>query len=411
MRDAESLLDQCIAASDRSVSLELARRVLGLVDAQLTIELLKGIAGRDRKGVLAIVDRVVDSGLDLDEFFLAYIEGLRNLLVLSVQGDASTEFLDLSASEIEEYGAIARTLSTENLLYLFRSAARCHRDLKSSGQPRYELEAAFTEAASWESAVELSDLIRRLDGTGGGPARREEPPVADPAQRAKRREPPGFESAARPAARPTAEVPPAKPLGAAIVDPSRGIPQASNGEGTAAAKGGAEGSARASGAFATLERSATTPVRDGDNEDALAALGGKEQWERFLAKIREAKLTLGIWLGSASVKKVAGNRIALSFSPQNRFAREMTLEEKNRRFVEFHLERFFGTRFLIEAGEEADRTAERSDGENPPAPKRGTVDPGLAAIAGGSPAIEKLIEEFDGELFGEQGDGEEAPGK
>ena len=81
------------------------------------------------------------------------------------------------------------------------------------------------------------------------------------------------------------------------------------------------------------------------------------------------------------MKKVAGNRIALSFSPQNRFAREMTLEEKNRRFVEFHLERFFGTRFLIEAGEEADRAAERSDGENPPAPKRGAVDPGLAAIA------------------------------
>jgi DNA polymerase-3 subunit gamma/tau len=414
MRDAESLLDQCIAASDGSVSLDLVRRVLGLVDAQLVVELLKRISGRDRKGALAIVDRVVDSGLDLEEFFLAYIEGLRNLLVLSVQGGASTEFLDLSAGEMEELGAVAKELGTENLLYLFRSAVRGHRDLKSSGQPRYQLEAIFAEAASWESAVEISELIRRLDGTGGGGQGEGQAPRA-PSRGAKGVAPFDTAPAAPPA--PSAVSPAgatAKPIGAAVlgggiaVAPAAGIPGAA--AGAAIAKAGADVVPPAEGAFARVDRSVPLPARSAGDGEALEAIGGAEQWERFLSRIREAKLTLGIWLVSAGVKKISGDRIVLSFSPQNRFAREMVLEEKNRRFIEFHLERFFGRRLFIEAGEDSDEVAEAKTAENPP-PPRAAMDPGLAAIADGSSAIKKLIEEFDGELFTERSDEQEASGK
>ncbi len=374
MRDAESLLDQCIAASDGPVSLELVRRVLGLVDSQLTIDLLERIAARDRKGVLSIVDRAVDAGLDLEEFFLAYIEGLRNLLVLSVQGGASAEYLDLSAGEIEELGKVANTLGTESLLYLFRSAARGYRDLKSSGQPRFQLEAAFAEAASWESAAEVSELIRRLDGGGG--ARCESPAPQRAAPRARTDEPPRAEPARSAAGRSAAVDRPSPPAGA----------------------------------YATVDRPAPAEARGGD-ESALAALGGKEQWERFLSHIREARLTLGIWLGAARVGIVAGNRVVISFSPQNRFAREMTFEEKNRRFIEHELERFFGKKLVLEAGDETGAAAEPAAPDSAPAPKRASMDSRLEAIADGAPAVKKLIEEYDGELFAERGDGQEASGE
>ena len=167
MRDGESLLDQCLAASEGVIDIALVRRVLGLVDSQLVIDLLRAIGERDRKGTLTIVDRAVDSGLDLEELFLAYVEGLRNLLVLSVEGGESADFLDLSQGETAEFSGIGKAFRTEDLLYLFRAAARVYRELKASGQPRYVLEAALVEAASWESAVELSDLIKRLDSIGG----------------------------------------------------------------------------------------------------------------------------------------------------------------------------------------------------------------------------------------------------
>jgi len=282
---------------------------------------------------LRSVASAVDSGLDLEEFFLAYVEGLRNLLVLSVEGNEAADFLDLSQGEIAEFSGLGKAFRTEDLLYLFRAAARVYRDLKASGQPRYLLEAAFVEAASWESAVEVSELIRRLDSSGGpavsgGPAR-ERKADAGPS-RPQRLEPAAPAMPAAEAARPAPEAHAEQPRAAVFERDSAPEP---------------------SGAFARLDTAAAPVVRTAEEDKVLRDLGGKEAWERFLSQIRETKLTLGIWLMSARVARIEGERCCLSFSPQNRFAREMVLEEKNRRFIEYHLERFFGRKLVIEADE------------------------------------------------------------
>jgi DNA polymerase-3 subunit gamma/tau len=375
MRDGESLLDQCIAASEGAVDLDLVRRVLGLVDSQLVTNLLKAIGKRDRGAALAIVDRAVDSGVDLEEFFLAYIEGLRNLLVLSIEGGAAVDFLDLSKGEIEELSGIGAAFKTENLLYLFRAAARAYRELKASGQPRYQLEAALAEAASWESAVELSDLIRHLDSMGGSGRSRA------PAQ--ERTTDSGGSRAAQ------------IDRDAASIYREPGSVAA-----PAAARKEEEAASEPSGAFARVDVSSEPPPRSAEEDATLREIGGREAWERFLSQVRETKLTLGIWLMSARVAGIAGERLCLSFNPQNRFAREMVLEEKNRRFIEYHLERFFGRKLLIEADERCE-TAAGDVGSAAEAPKKRPASPELEAIAGDAPAIRRLIEDFDGELFKE----------
>jgi len=389
MRDGESLLDQCIAASEGAVGLDLVRRVLGLVDSQLILDLLRAIGGRDRKAALLIVDRAVDSGLDLEEFFLAYIEGLRNLLVLSVGGGASTGLLDLSKGEIEELSTIGRAFRTENLLYLFRAAARSYRELKASGQPRYQLEAALTEAASWESAVELSELIRHIDTLGGPGA----PGVGAPLRKADGGKPRGS----------SAEAPRAAIVDTEAAPVFREIRPAVTGVGAVKKP---EPVQEPSGAFARVDPTLAPPVRTAEEDAILCEIGGKEAWERFLSQIRETKLTLGIWLMSARVARIVGERCCLSFSPQNRFAREMVLEEKNRRFIEYHLERFFGKKLVIEADEHCESAASSAGspataGPAAETPKRKSADPALETIAGDAPVIKRLIEDFDAELFKE----------
>jgi DNA polymerase-3 subunit gamma/tau len=405
MRDGQSLLDQCLAASEGAVDLALVRRVLGLVDSQVVIDLLRAIGGRDRKAALAIVDRAVDSGLDLEELYLAYVEGLRNLLVLSVEEKDAAEFLDLSQGEMTELSAVGKTFRTEDLLYLFRGAARVYRDLKASGQPRYVLEAALLEAASWESAVEVSELIRRLDSTGGGAG---SPGIARRASAAPSGEaakPQARAEAARPdivrAEAPRREAPRPEPEPASARIDAAVPPAPAGGDDPPGA-----------GAFARVDTSAPPAPRTAEEDRVLHELGGKEAWERFLAQIRETKLTLGIWLGSARAERFSGNMLGLTFSPQNRFAREMVLEEKNRRFIEYHLERFFGKKIIIEALEHFDAGAgepkaaadERQPAAEKPrakTPRGRASDPALETIANGSPAIQRLIEEFDGELFKE----------
>ena len=167
MRDAESLLDQCISAAEGKIDLDTVRKVLGLVDSQIVSGLLDAVSRRDRNEALSVVDGVTSSGMDLEEFFIGFIEGIRNLLVISVSA-GRTDWLDLTSGEIEELSAIAERFEVEDLLFLFRSMSRAHRELKGTSNPRYHIEAAVAEAASWESAVEIGELIGRLESGEGG---------------------------------------------------------------------------------------------------------------------------------------------------------------------------------------------------------------------------------------------------
>ena len=308
MRDAESLLDQCISAADGKIDIETVRNVLGLVDSQIIAGLLDAVSRRDREGALSVVDGVAASGMDLEEFFLAFLEGIRNLLVISVSG-GKTDWLDLTSGEIEELSAISVRFKVEDLLFIFRSMSRAHRELKGSSQPRYHMEAAVTEAASWESAVEIGELIGRLESGAGGAVE-------------------GGNAGTSKISGSAESSPPADPAGPAV----------SSARMEKAAMPGTSGIPE-------------IPVKE---NPLLNALGGKEEWERFLAQIREAKLTLGIWLMTADVAGVEDGSLILSFTPQNRFAMQMIREMKNRRLIESHLEKFYGRKFTVETCETVD---------------------------------------------------------
>jgi len=378
MRDAESLLDQCISAAEGKIDLETVRKVLGLVDSRIVSGLLDAVSRRDREGALAVVDSVSSSGMDLEEFFIAFIEGIRNLLVISVSA-GRTEWLDLTSDEIKELSAIAGKFNVEDLLFLFRSMSRAHRELKGTSNPRYHIEVAVTEAASWESAVEIGELIGRLEsGTGGASSTTKGPAPASKKARTDRDSTAGAANTAA---------------------GTSGLPE--------------------------------SPVME---NPLLAALGGKEEWERFLAQVREAKLTVGIWLMSADVAGVENGKLILSFSPQNRFAMAMIGDMKNRRLIEKHLEKFYGRKFTVETCEMVDIRGGRPDrqaemeigartkpGGSAGAQEQSTEDPAPDASASdgveqakkigqaaekssrpdavANPALERIMDRLDAELL------------
>ncbi len=117
-----------------------------------------------------------------------------------------------------------------------------------------------------------------------------------------------------------------------------------------------------------------------------------EEWERFLSQIRESKLTLGIWLVSAEYKGVKGDKLLLDFNYQNRFAREMVLEEKNKRYIEAQLERFYGKKLVIETFEGDGGGGKRDVEEERPAAQ----EDGLLEKA--PRMVQEIAKTFDGEL-------------
>src|SRR5215207_4863946 len=84
MRDALSVLDQCLSFGEGAVTGQRVREVLGLVGDELYAEVLDLVADRRPEGVFPLVDRLVDAGADLAEFMGGAGEALRALLMIQL---------------------------------------------------------------------------------------------------------------------------------------------------------------------------------------------------------------------------------------------------------------------------------------------------------------------------------------
>jgi DNA polymerase III subunit gamma/tau len=86
MRDALSLMDQVLSFAEGRVTGEDVRRVLGLVGEQLYLELFDIIADRRYADVFRFVQRIIDEGYDLTEFYRGLADALRALMVTKLEG-------------------------------------------------------------------------------------------------------------------------------------------------------------------------------------------------------------------------------------------------------------------------------------------------------------------------------------
>src|SRR4029079_2070678 len=84
MRDALSVLDQCLSLGEGAVTAARVREVLGLVADDLFAETLDLVAEQNPAAVFPLIDRLVDAGADLVEFMGGAGEALRAMLMLQL---------------------------------------------------------------------------------------------------------------------------------------------------------------------------------------------------------------------------------------------------------------------------------------------------------------------------------------
>ncbi len=180
MRDALSLLDQCLSFGEGAVTVERVREVLGLVPDESYAEVCRIVVEQDGAGVFRLVEQVLESGADLGEFMNGAAEMLRALLM--VQVGAEPEGLTESArAMLEEY----RTrLEPGDILRMLRLLADNETSIRRSGNARLVVETLLLRWAMLDRVVDLQAV---LDGApGAAPARggRATPavPLAKPAR-------------------------------------------------------------------------------------------------------------------------------------------------------------------------------------------------------------------------------------
>jgi DNA polymerase-3 subunit gamma/tau len=163
MRDALSVLDQCLSFDDGVVTAERVREVLGLADDELYQELLRLVVERDPAAVFSVVDRLCEAGVDLSEFMAGAAEVLRGLLMLQVgaEPEGVTEAL---RSAMEGYRA---RLQPGDLLRMLRLMGEDETNIRRSVNPRLAVETLLLRWAMMDRTVDLEEVLKAGQRGGG----------------------------------------------------------------------------------------------------------------------------------------------------------------------------------------------------------------------------------------------------
>ena len=162
MRDALSVLDQCLSFGEGVVTAERVREVLGLADDELFGELLRSVAEQEPGAVFPLVDRLCDAGVDLSEFMSGAADVLRALLMLQVgaEPDGLTEAV---RARLEEYRS---RLQPGDVLRMLRLLAEDENNIRRSVNPRLAVETLLLRWSLMDRVVDLEAVLAGKRGSG-----------------------------------------------------------------------------------------------------------------------------------------------------------------------------------------------------------------------------------------------------
>lgn len=268
MRDALSLLDQCIAFYlGQTLTYENVLDVLGAVDTEVFSRLLRNVLKRDIPKVMDTVDELIMQGRELSQLAADFTWYLRNLL-LAKTSDQLEDVLEVSSENLEQLKEESEMIEVDQLLRYIRIFSELSGQLKYATQKRVMLEVALIKLCI--PAME-SDTLSILDRIRAVEDKIEKGMVAAPA---------GYGVQGQ--------------MGA------NGLPMGGNMSGGTV--GGADGPAAGAGTQKPAELPKAIP------EDI------REVVQNFRAIVRESRPPLKICLGRARLSLGGDNRLLLVFS-------------------------------------------------------------------------------------------------
>ncbi len=112
LRDAISLLDQCISASDDKIEVEDVLNCAGLIDDQSNAKVIQALVQNDVTGILNSVNEVISEGKSPARFLSGLLGYLRNILVCMNVQDPS-RFIEADNNAIIEMKRLSMLMDSD----------------------------------------------------------------------------------------------------------------------------------------------------------------------------------------------------------------------------------------------------------------------------------------------------------
>ncbi len=343
VRDALSLLDQIIAFAGDKITEKDIVEGLGLVDRQFLFEFVSSVASKNDKQVLANIKKIFDSGTDITDFINELLEHFRILMVLSVTKESS-ELLELSSSEIDEFIKQAEFFQLGDIIRLMKMIADMNQDIRFGLNERMVVELQAVKMANMESTVMLRDVLNSI--SSGRTTSLDSPTLFNNIEKKKSlglsSDNPSLQSEHR-----QLRITRKEELNKTVPPVSINLPQLQIG------------------------------------------------WESFLNVLRGKSPMLSSHLKMTEISEFKNNCLKLSFDSSGDFAREVVEKTDNKKLINDTLNDFFKTNISIMF--DIDITRNDMEFDNKAVENRKTD---IKKLLENSPKLKELIKKVDGEIIG-----------
>ena len=168
MRDALSILDQCMALAEGTLTAERVQEALGLVGRAWIRRMAGEIAARDAAALIAQLSELLQSGRELKQVLAELAQYFRRLMIAGVGGAVSAA--ELCAGDAEELRVDAAQFTQEEIMSILRRLNETMQELRTSPQPRIAVETLLIGLCHTEGAAPSGEST--APPTGGADAAR-----------------------------------------------------------------------------------------------------------------------------------------------------------------------------------------------------------------------------------------------
>ncbi|MFQ6131380.1 MAG: DNA polymerase III subunit gamma/tau [Armatimonadota bacterium] len=148
-RDALSILDQTVAFSEDTITLEDVTQVLGATEARLVAEMADILIRKDTAAAFELVGSIINEGKDIGQLIVDLTAYLRNLLLLTLRCEA-TEVLGIPAAEAARLQEQSRQTDTDTVMAAIQVLNEAQGEIRQSSQHRIILELALARICARE---------------------------------------------------------------------------------------------------------------------------------------------------------------------------------------------------------------------------------------------------------------------
>lgn len=162
MRDALSLLDQCIAFYlGEKLTYDHVLEVLGAVDTEVFSDLLRKVLNHDVAGSMTLMEELVMQGRELSQFVIDFTWYMRNLLLLKTS-DNMEDVLDVSTENLERLKEESGMVREDTLIRYIRIFSELSNQIKYATSKRILLEIGLIKLCKPEMERDEISLIERI---------------------------------------------------------------------------------------------------------------------------------------------------------------------------------------------------------------------------------------------------------